>query len=180
MAATGVLPRVLRVWVTWACWWPPPSEPELELAALFAVCRCEFFLDFILLFWNQILIWRSVRLRFRASSHLRHGAIRHAAAAAGANTGWWSSSAFVCPISKIWKWLFTVIWSDIFAIKLFYCHCGIFCALLQWQLCQACYKITDHNEIYGSKSLHLIKNKRGKNSPSHGTDFTFSVWKRRR
>ena len=53
----------------WPC--PPPSLPLLLLAAWLAAWRWVFFLLFILLFWNQILICLSVRLRFRASSHLR-------------------------------------------------------------------------------------------------------------
>ena len=66
-------PRELCWDTTWDWLWPWPlaSLPLLLLAAWLAACLWVFFLLFILLFWNQILICLSVRLRFRASSHLR-------------------------------------------------------------------------------------------------------------
>lgn len=58
-------------WLPVAAWWFALLALLLLLLLLFCCCDCRwlFFLFFIRRFWNQILTWRSVRFRLRASSH---------------------------------------------------------------------------------------------------------------
>ena len=108
------------------------------------------------------------------------GAIRHAAQLLLGQTQAGNGTS-VCPISKkiiendcLLSFEVIFLQSNCFiVIVAFFVHCcnGSFARLvIKLQIIMKSMAL----------NLHLIKNKRGKNSPSHGTDFTFSVWKRRR